>query len=288
MKLRLNNFPQAEIRLRRLAKQGRFLSGMARAAAMPWVDEIKPDFLGIGAPRAASTWLHNRLSDHPGIYLPHEKELHFFDARDRDDTHYRFRLNSGLHRRWYSLHFSKGARRVKGEITPAYSFLPPERIREVSEYLPDIRLLYILRNPVERAWSGIRRRVWFGKGSLASSAAPDELLRAAIDPAVLSRGDYLNNLRNWNRYYPPERMQIIFYEDIRENGRAVLEQTCIFLGVDPGKLPADRSSRQEVNRAPASDMPAEVRQLLTDHYLRDRSALEELLGRDLGQWYSNH
>lgn len=284
--MRLEHFPRIEIALRQWIKAYRRTSRLAKAAAMPWLEDIKPDFLGIGAPRAASTWLHNRLAKHPQIYLPHEKELHYFDMLDSSGSMYKYRLDSAVHRRWYSLCFKPGRHLLKGEVTPAYSFLPVARIREIADYLPDVKIIYILRNPIERAWSGMRRRTWYGAGEKAGNRDVAELLKLANDQDILVRGDYRRNIGNWEGVVPQERIHYMFYDDISTDGQRELARVCSFLGVDPGLLPAPPATSRPVNFAPESNMPEVIRQELVRHYGKDRAFLEAKFGRDLGNWYT--
>ena len=106
-----------------------------------------PDFLGIGAQKAGSTWLHEMLRLHPDLFLPEPKEVHYFDRR--------FHRTLG----YYARRFKPAGQRVKGEITPDYSNLSPETIRFIRQVMPDLRLVYLIRNPVERAWSQAQREV---------------------------------------------------------------------------------------------------------------------------------
>src|SRR4051812_32958483 len=103
-----------------------------------------PTFLGIGVPRAGTTWLHELLSSHPEVYVPvRRKELSFFNLYYDRGT------------RWYQKFFPSEAEadryRALGEITPYYFYGPecPERIARLGVG----KLLLILRHPVERAWS---------------------------------------------------------------------------------------------------------------------------------------
>ncbi|WJW75309.1 sulfotransferase [Thiohalobacter sp. IOR34] len=282
--MRLERFPQTEIRIRQWVKAYRRTSRLFRAWLMPWVGDIKPDFLGIGAPRAASTWLHNRLARHPQIYLPHEKELHYFDVEDARGG-YRYRLDSPLHRRWYSLCFKAGHGCVKGDVTPAYSILPIDRIKEMAAYLPGVKIIYILRNPIERAWSVMRRRTWYGYGAKAGDTGLDYLVGLTHDEGILIRGDYRRNIEAWESVVPVERIHYMFFDDIQVDGDKELRRVCEFLGVDSELLPESKQGSKPVNFAPASNMPAVVRQALVRYYEKDREFLEQKFGRDLGYWY---
>ena len=107
--------------------------------------EQYPDFLCIGAPKSATTWLHERLDKHPDIFLPKGKELHFFDTPyiDRNASNslpfgskgfgnYRtYDLSSERHWRWYSFQFQQGKRQIKGDITPTYARASAENIASI-------------------------------------------------------------------------------------------------------------------------------------------------------------
>ena len=94
-------------------------------------------FLGIGAQKAGTTWLYERLRWHPGLAFPAGKEIHFWDQF----RHY------GLD--WYRGRFADPGR-SNGEIMPAYAILAPETIREIHREFPDLWLLHVIRNPIRR------------------------------------------------------------------------------------------------------------------------------------------
>jgi hypothetical protein len=101
-----------------------------------------PDFMVIGAMKGATTWLYENLRCHPAAFLPSEKEDYFFSHDFRKRSLYS-----------YLKRFTPGRHAVKGEITPGYSILPLDRIRLIHGFKPDLRLVFLARNPVDRAWS---------------------------------------------------------------------------------------------------------------------------------------
>jgi len=109
-----------------------------------------PSFLGIGVPKAGSTWLHETLSAHPQIWVPpHEREVHFFN---------RYYENRGLS--WYKQFFPEedSFYSAVGEITPHYLYCSPERIAVVKSVVLSIeRFILLLRDPVDRLHS----HYWF-------------------------------------------------------------------------------------------------------------------------------
>ena len=100
-----------------------------------------PDFLGIGTQKGGTTYLHSLLSEHPQAFLAIPKELHFFSL------HYQ----KGL--AWYRDFFKSAADdKSCGEITPYYMF-HPLAFKRIHKHLPDVKLIVLLRDPVERAIS---------------------------------------------------------------------------------------------------------------------------------------
>ncbi|NQX87815.1 MAG: sulfotransferase [Halioglobus sp.] len=283
--MKLKKYPLLEIRLRRYARSVKESRRKLTALGNPWLKEIKPDFLGVGAPRAGSTWMHNKLSLHPQLFLPHEKEVHFFDILNAEGR-YRFDVQSPQDRRWYATYFLRAGSRIKGEITPAYSILPRERVREIVQFLPGVKIIYILRDPIERAWSGIRRRCWYSKGRSADLCDVDDLVELAGLHDVLVRGDYRRNIEIWESEVQAQNIKYIFFEDINDNGKAVLCDVCKFLDVEPDLLNFSEENQNAVNQAPQSQIPQPVEELLKKSYLPDREFLEEKFGRDLSSWYS--
>lgn len=106
-----------------------------------------PEFLCIGAPQSGTTWLYQNLKAHPEIFLPDRKELRQFEP-----------INDHLNLKYhYSKRFTPGRGKVKGDMSPGYSVLAPERIRLIRKLMPEVRLIFIRRDPVERTWAALRR-----------------------------------------------------------------------------------------------------------------------------------
>ena len=98
-----------------------------------------PNFVGIGAQRAATTWAHICLREHPDVFLPDTKEVHFFNRN----------FDRGI--AWYEAHFARHAGEAAvGEVTPNY-LNNEEAIPRMAHVLPEARLFVILREPIQRA-----------------------------------------------------------------------------------------------------------------------------------------
>lgn len=101
-----------------------------------------PDFLGIGAQKSGTTWLYKNLIKHPQLYLPETKEIHYFD------WYFYKSIN------WYCQYFKSAKKtQVTGEINPCYSTLSEKKIKLIHKMNPKLKIILLLRNPIDRAWS---------------------------------------------------------------------------------------------------------------------------------------
>lgn len=237
-----------------------------------------PGFLGIGATRAGTSWVAAQLSRHPQIRMD-RKEIHFFDrklgalgasgsARDRfNQVRYLARF-VGAHR----------GRRIRGEITPAYAILEPAVIRRVAEWMPDARLIFMMRDPIERAWSQARNGFPRWRGKPLESVSRDELVSFFDSDPVRRRSDYATCLRAWFGHFPREQFFFGFLDEIRERPEDLMRDLLGFL--EARVVVADAESlRKPVNAAAPVPMPDWVRDHLERAYAFDADEVSELIGR---------
>ena len=234
-----------------------------------------PDFLCIGAQRAGTTWLYQMLSQHPEIFMTAQKELHFFDEKP-DFSDYAglgnpgrplyYDMNSPAHWRWYSQQFKEGKKqKAKGEITPFYATLSEKRIELIAKKLPHLKIIYILRNPVKRAWSSFN--LFLQNQNLHLSRLPDtELINKTImHPTKLIHGDYQRNIGVWERSFNCERILYLFYDDICLNPQKVLNRIFVFLNIDQVKYDLGNISTR-FNTIYSFEMPKSIEYVLTKHF----------------------
>lgn len=260
-----------------------------------WTPENYPDFLCIGAARAATTWMYSRLSEHPDVFLPKGKELHFFDEpRHQIKDHitglelYRasyFDVHKESHWRWYYRFFKGQEGKVKGDMTPAYIDLSEERIGTIARRMPDLKIILSIRNPLERAWSGLRRNLWRQLAKKPSDLGSlDNIRHAVMLPRVVEQCDYKSCISRWEKFFDADRILYIFFDDIVRDPRSQLERLCDFLKIDKRKLPCVNDDRERVNAAPSDEMPPEIRRELEVYYRKQREYLEQKFDRDLSHW----
>jgi Sulfotransferase family len=211
-----------------------------------------PDFLVIGAQRAGTTWLHRVLSQHRGLWLPPVKELHYFDKLDTKRTAFdpkerqRVRL-SGLKsmdpwllrywfgRRddnWYGRLFRDAKARgfIAGEITPAYATLNDKVLRRIHRMNDKIKLVFVMRDPVDRVWSAVSNAA--KKGAADASTVATALDRAR-ESGAKARSAYADTIARLEAIFPRSQIHYCFFEDLRDRPEAMTAELLTFLGVEP-------------------------------------------------------
>lgn len=178
-----------------------------------------PNFLVIGTQRAGTTWLHNSLSEHPEIFLPAQKELLFFSKH--------FHLGSN----YYSSYFDKAnSEKAIGEISPEYLYCDKCHYR-ISKLLPNAKLIVILRNPIERAYSAYEI---FTK-NLTGWSFEEAISKR---PGLLTSGLYYEQIEKYLTVFKKEHMLILLYDDLKKDNLRFLKSVYSFLEVDQNFVPS--------------------------------------------------
>jgi hypothetical protein len=179
-----------------------------------------PNLVVIGGLKCGTTSLHHYLNLHPEVGMSRPKELNFFVAE----------LNWGLGRDWYASHFA-ASDPVRGESSPHYTNRP--RFKGVAErmagVIPDARLIYVVRDPVDRALSHYLHNVSGGYESRT-------LEQALGDPgsAYVHRGLYAMQLEPYLERYPRERIAIVAHEELKDEREQTMRSLFGLLEIDEG------------------------------------------------------
>jgi hypothetical protein len=177
-----------------------------------------PTFVGIGAQRAGTTWIHECLAEHPEVCVPHvKKETHFFNRN----------FDRGV--AWYESQFAVlPQHKAVGEITPNY--LSHElAIPRMAEVVPLARLFVVLREPVDRAYSAYRL--------LHEQYEGLSFREACREGTLVPLGLYADQMARVFKYYPAEQVRVFLYDDIVADPRAFIHDLYAFIGVDPSVTP---------------------------------------------------
>jgi hypothetical protein len=240
--------------------------GEARSIAM------YPDFLIIGAQKSGTTWLHRNLWTHPQVWMP-KREVHYFDRKIRDA--------GSFDDEWYASLFEPGEGKTIGEYTPSYSVIERDMVAHVHELMPEAKIIFLMRNPIERAWSHAVMRIVNNEGDV-ENVPEDGLIKSFDREKSQLRTNYLRTLENWGAYYPPERVFVGFLEDIHFHSEALLAEVCGFLGIDP----SFRSPKmnKKINTRSSETMPTGVAVHLARTYQVSIRRLEERFGGYASFW----
>jgi hypothetical protein len=206
----------------------------------------RPTYVGIGAQKCASTWLHRVLAEHPQVAVPEAKELDFFS----------YHYDCGF--QWYERQFAtdRPGVRARGEISPSY-FCEPAVPARLARYAPDARILLALRDPVERALSNHRHEV--REGHLAG---PDLSFEAGLanNPMYVEQGLYATHLNRWLAHFPRGQMLVVWADEVARTPAEVCRAVYRFVGVDEGFLPSGLRERYNRSFASRSRWLADVKQ----------------------------
>ena len=282
------------------------LKGMQRESETPLIAKfyrgitsplrLLPDFLVIGTQRGGTTSLYHYLEELPCIAPATTKEIHFFDRRfNKGLAWYRGHFPTRLERQ-YEQRFHKRAF-VTGEASPSYLF-HPHVPRRIARALPHVKLIVLLRNPVDRAYSQYYHAVELGLETLSFEAAiKDEEERTARERAkimqdehyesyafkhlsYLSRGIYVDQLQTWMSLFPREQFLILKSEDFYADPASSVKQVLSFLDIPESEM--KEQSYKQYNNTTYSSMDSVLRKRLVEYFEPHNARLYDFLGIDFG------
>ena len=229
-----------------------------------------PNFIIIGAMKSGTTSLYNYICDHPSVIAAEYDEIGFFDSN------YHLGLN------WYRSLFptkkqlksleQKEDQGITGEDTPFY-FWNEESANRIKEILPNVKLILILRNPINRAYSEYHDKVQSGRTkksfeqyiqseleNLKKNSPPPSKFND--DDSILLRGIYSKQFENWSRIFSKKQIIVLQSEQLLEKPQKVLNEIYNFLGLTEFNLKNKFSKKKKKYQ----DMNSETREILRDFY----------------------
>jgi len=246
-----------------------------------------PDFLVIGAQRAGTTWIHLLLRRHKALWLPPVKELHYFDKPQVSRTvtddrelrrviflalfapslwHFPYLLGKRS-QDWYVRLFARARAKglVTGEITPAYATLDEDVWRQIKAMNDRIKLIFVMRDPVDRVWSSINNTA--KKNRLGGELTMATALKRAHFSGPTLRSDYPDTIKRLESIFPADQLYFCFFDDLRERPAEFASGLFSFLGVEPGDvgklLPAEAVNVVAANKP----IPPEFEREMVTTYL---------------------
>lgn len=262
-----------------------------------------PHFLGIGAQKSGTSWLNKQLRNHPALWLPPMKEIHYYDSpsfpmicllasrfqkirkmmrnniskaikKNKDRTWYFRYYCLPRNDSWYASLFTPKKNQLAGEITPAYANLSEKKIAKIYQQNPQLKIIYLLRNPIDRSWSQLGMESnRFGQKNISDSSTK-EILDFLNHPQNLTHSSYLSNLKRWQQYFPKEQIFIGFFDQLKENPQQLLNDIFHFLEVSPHLIKQEQLSTI-VRKGDYLEMPKMVKEVLSKFWLAELKLLHE-------------
>jgi sulfotransferase family protein len=229
-----------------------------------------PNFLIIGVEKGGTTWLHTQLKKHPDIFLPNTKEVHFFNKYNSNFVaydYYKYGLN------WYR-RFFKGynGQKAIGEVTPMY-ICDAEAPLRIKATLPGVKLIVMLRNPVQRAYS----HYWMAKHKNHIALSFKKVIEQE-EPRFIQRGLYYKQLKIYYELFHSHQIMVLFYDEVFKSPDYWLSQICKFLEVTDSYYQSDTSIHDKVFQASAYKSSFLLnKQNYIVHQMRKNKALSHVL-----------
>lgn len=252
-----------------------------------------PDFLIVGPQRTGTTWLHAQLRYHPEIFLAEPKELFFF-SRLKPPRHPKFQSDQLA---WY-LHFFRDPPwrwlgktaialrrygslyrpRVRGEATASYATLERDVIAEIAALNPEIKVIMMIRDPVERAWSHAKKDLVRKTKRRVPDVPEQEFRDFFTDPYQRQCARYVDNCDNWASALRPGHLLVCFFDDVQAEPERLLLEVMAFLGVTSDRRYLASDVRETVNPTEGTRIPEQYYRLLADLLAPDVAKLRERFG----------
>ena len=234
--------------------------------------------------------------------MPPVKELHYFDqlgrvqraarprCRDGRDLRFLERLKSlsaepGIDLENYGRLFEPKASLLSGDISPNYSTLSEDVVRQVIGYFPDLKVIFLARDPVERVWSHLSMEVHYRQIEPFDATNIDEVNRNLVRRGMLLRSYPSAIVARWKRHVHPEHFYVCFFDDLQRDPAGLRRSVVRFLGADPGKasnrLTADYNRWSAMEKLPLTN---EVRSHLARFFKKELKTCATRLGGPAKDW----
>ena len=216
----------------------------------------KINFIGIGAHKSGTSWIFERLREIDHFELPPVKEIHYFDRKYKQNKlHFTKRfpslksyvdsikicvLNFNRINWFYSWYFKSysdnwyvslfKSKKIQGEITPAYSILSIEEIRRLKKVANPEKILFIIRNPIERAWSHYQYLVQRGK-KFDKKNLLKEIKSFMLSDEQRKRSNYIEIINKYRNFLNDEDIYVLFYDSILNDPEALIKNMMSVFGI---------------------------------------------------------
>ena len=188
---------------------------------------------------------------------------------------------------WYESLFRPAPGQKAGDITPAYSMLEEKAVRHVHRLNESARVIFVVRNPVERAWSSIKMTCRRTERMQELTERPGDLVQEFLrSPGFTARSNYLRTIEVWQHVFGPEAFRVWLFDDLASTPDRFVSEVLDHIGAAADRMDASTLSGK-ANADPAEiKIPTAVHEALLKHYHQDIIGIQAAVGRPLHAWLS--
>jgi Sulfotransferase domain len=250
-----------------------------------------PDFFIVGPHRCGTSWLQNNIILHPQIFCPKQKELHFFcehkhlrhpscsasdDLSDYlslfEQTPKQYLEKAGnVWQQYQELYWPK----VKGEATACYATLDRETIEKIVTLKPNIKIILMVRDPIERAWSHAKLVLVRIEKKKLVDVSEEELDKLVFSQFIINGGYYTKMIETWKLYVEEKNFLIEFFDNIQSSPKELLLRVFSFLGVRQDSKYISPLAQQKINSVASNAIPDRYRERLAEIYSNEIEQLKQ-------------
>ena len=236
-----------------------------------------PNFLVLGAPRTGTTWLHAVLSHHPQILVPDTKEPDFLNRRILSES---FSAYTTL----FDPPAGEPPRPLRGDMSVNYSNLRAPVVREIARLLPGARLIYTLRQPVDRLWSNLKYTYGTFSGRVMHHAPIGRFLRACHCARFTRRNNYMEVMRIWSEAFGQDALHVDLFDQMEQDAPAYVRRVLEHLGADTDWSVPSELMNMRIHSTEALTMPDVFRWYVSSQWLESTRQLNDALGGQVTHW----
>jgi Sulfotransferase family len=273
-----------------------------------------PDFICIGMQKAGTTWLAANLGQHPSVWIPPIKEIHYFDETHVDPGWHIRRQGAAANNlkrfntlgtaepivgkalnemkfwqhmgqreisdQWYHAiwSFANADNKLLGEMTPDYSIIPLAGVEHVHRLAPHTKIVVLIRDPIDRTWSSTR---------MYAKEQGINPLECYKEQFIIERSRIQKMFNKWEQFFPKDNFFIAFYEDVALRPYWLLEEVCSFIGVDFDQN-YFLNANKKVHVGSSSEMPDTVLKHYKELFFEDISFARERFKSYATSWYNTY
>jgi len=194
---------------------------------------------------------------------------------------YAFRIRSD---KWYASLFQPEEGQISGEHTPGYYALDTEHVERIYNLMPDCKIIFLIRNPVEQIWSMTKFMHFKIRKYDFEKMSHDQLRSICSNDFRFDNSDYLLHLSKWEKIFPKDNIFIGFYDEICECPKDLLLRIFEFLGIEKSENQIFPVAHRNVNKGPEYALPNDIRIMIAQRSYDNLKRLHERFGGYATKW----